>query len=53
MRNTDAVQNLTEALLAVQILTPGVYVAMHNKVLQFPGVEKDYKLGTYVKSKES
>ncbi len=49
MRNTDASQNLTEALLAVQVLSPGVYVAMHNKVLQFPGVAKDRERGTFVK----
>jgi L-asparaginase len=49
MRSTDAPQNLTEALLAVQILPPGVYVAMHNQVLRFPGVEKDPKAGTFVK----
>ena len=49
MRSTDALQNLTEALLAVQLLQPGVYVAMHNHVLQFPGVEKDPQQGTFVK----
>lgn len=49
LRSTDALQNLTEALLAVQILPPGVYVAMHNKVLQFPGVTKDRHAGTFVK----
>lgn len=49
MRNTDALQNLTEALLAVQICAPGVYVAMHNQVLQFPGVTKDKERGTFVK----
>lgn len=47
MRTTDAVQNLTEALLAVQLVAPGVYVAMHNRVLQFPGVVKDRKSGTF------
>jgi L-asparaginase len=49
MRSTDALQNLTEALLAVQLLPPGVYVSMHNHVLQFPGVEKDPQAGTFVK----
>ncbi len=48
MRNTDAMQNLTEALLAVQVMTPGVYVAMHNRVLAFPGVVKDHASGTFV-----
>lgn len=49
LRSTDALQNLTEALLAVQLVTPGVYVAMHNQVLQFPGVRKDRDRGTFVK----
>lgn len=48
MRRTDATQNVTEALTAVQILPPGVYVAMHNRVLKFPGVVKDPRLGTFV-----
>lgn len=49
LRTTDALQNLTEALLAVQLVPPGVYVAMHNAVLAFPGVVKDPQLGTFVK----
>lgn len=40
-RDTDAYQNVTEALLACRIVAPGVYVAMHNQVLRFPGVAKD------------
>ena len=47
LRATDALQNLTEALLAVQILPPGVYCVMHNRVLTFPGVEKDREHGTF------
>ncbi len=49
MRNSDAPQNLTEALLAVQVMPPGVYVAMHNQVLRFPGVHKDRDRGTFVR----
>src|SRR5215470_17242049 len=48
LRSTDALQNLTEALLAVQLVPPGVYVAMHNQVLQFPGVAKDLERRTFV-----
>jgi L-asparaginase len=48
LRNTDAIQNTVEALLAVQFMDPGVYVAMHNTVLRFPGVEKDRQRGTFV-----
>ena len=49
LRATDALQNLTEALLAVQLCAPGVYVAMNNRVLQFPGVRKDREHGTFVR----
>ncbi|MEM9187959.1 MAG: asparaginase domain-containing protein [Myxococcota bacterium] len=52
LRNTDALQNLTEALLAVQILPPGVYLAMHNRVLAFPGVIKDSREGTFIRRAE-
>ena len=48
LRATDALQNLTEALLAVQLVEPGVYVAMHGTVLRFPGVVKDVQAGTFV-----
>lgn len=52
MRNSDAPQNLTEALTAAQVMQPGVYVAMHNRVLAFPGVVKDVQRGTFVYSRE-
>jgi L-asparaginase len=47
LRHTDALQNLTESFLAVQILPPGVYAVMHNQVLAFPGVTKDHQAGTF------
>jgi L-asparaginase len=50
LRTTDALQNLTEALLAVQLVVPGVYVAMHNQVLRFPGVVKDATNMKFVKA---
>lgn len=49
-RDTDAFQNLTEALLACRLLPPGVYVAMHNQVLRFPGVTKDRKRMTFART---
>lgn len=49
LRNTDALQNLTEALLAAQLLAPGVYAVMHAQVLAFPGVIKDPILGSFIK----
>ena len=50
LRSTDALQNVTEALIAVQLLPPGIYVVMHNQVLAFPGVEKDPKNLRFKKS---
>ncbi len=52
MRTSDAMQNITEALLAVQVAPPGVYVAMHNRLLKFPGAVKDPRRGTFVRKDE-
>jgi L-asparaginase len=41
LRRTDALQNLTESLLAIRLLGPGVWCVMHNKALPFPGVKKN------------
>jgi len=49
-RDTDATQNVIEALLASRLLDPGVYVAMHNRVLKFPGVVKDREALTFVRN---
>ncbi len=46
-RDSDALQNVTEALLAARLLDPGVYVVMHNRVLPFPGVVKDRRSLTF------
>ena len=48
-RDTDATQNVTEALLAARLLEPGVYVVMHGRALRFPGVEKDRDQRTFVR----
>jgi L-asparaginase len=49
-RDSDAGQNVTEALLACRLITPGIYVAMHNRLLRFPGVVKDRQSLTFVKN---
>ena len=43
---------MTEALLALQVVPPGVYVAMHNRTLRFPGVVKDRSRMTFVMASE-
>ena len=48
-RDTDATQNVIEALLVSRMLDAGVYVAMHNRVLKFPGVVKDREALTFVR----
>lgn len=49
MTRSDALQNLTEAIFATGVLDPGVYAAVHGRVLAFPGVVKDRDRGTFVK----
>jgi L-asparaginase len=48
-RDSDASQNVTEALFAAVLVEPGIYVAMHNRLLAFPGVKKDREKLTFVK----
>jgi len=47
LKRSDALQNLTEALLASSLVPPGVYCAAHGRVLRFPGVTKDRERGTF------
>lgn len=51
-RDSDAFQNMTEALLACRLLTPGVYVVMHSQALRFPGVCKDRDRMTFGRKSE-
>jgi len=51
-RDSDALQNVTEALLAARLLEPGVYAVMHNRVLRFPGVFKDRSTLSFRRSEE-
>ena len=49
MKQSDALQNLTEALFATGVLGPGVYCVAHGRALPFPGVRKDVERGTFVR----
>jgi L-asparaginase len=46
-RDSDAVQNVTESLIAARLVSPGIYVVMHNRILKFPGVYKDRDRRTF------
>jgi L-asparaginase len=45
---SDGLQNLTESLLAAQLVGPGVYIAMHGAVFPVGRVRKDRTLGRFV-----
>lgn len=45
---SDGLQNLTESLLAVQLIPPGVYLVMHNCVFPVHRVRKDHLQGRFV-----
>lgn len=51
-RDSDADQNVTEALLACRLVEAGVYAVMHGRVLRFPGVVKDRQSLTFVRRPE-
>jgi len=49
-RDTDAVQNVTEVLLACGLLHRDVWVVTHSRALRFPGVVKDRDRMTFVQA---
>lgn len=48
MRSTDAAYNLGAATAAVQLLPPGVHIAMSGRVFPADRVEKDVRRGVFV-----
>jgi L-asparaginase len=45
--NTDAHQNVTEALFAAKVAKPGVYISFHGELYKVPHVRKNYELRTF------
>lgn len=45
--DSDASQNVTEALLAAKLLSPGFYISFHNQVFTVPGAKKNKEKGTF------
>jgi len=45
---SDALQNLTESLIAVRLLPPGVYIVMHSQVFPADRVKKDHERARFV-----
>jgi L-asparaginase len=50
MKQSDALQNLTEAIFAAGVLAPGVYCTAHGRVLPFPAIRNDHERGTFMKA---
>lgn len=45
--DTDATQNVTEALLAAKLLAPGFYISFHNQIFEVPYVKKNKEKRTF------
>jgi L-asparaginase len=45
--DTDATQNVTEALLAAKLLPAGLYIAFHNQIFKVPHVAKNKEKRTF------
>ncbi|PIP91818.1 MAG: asparaginase [Bdellovibrionales bacterium CG12_big_fil_rev_8_21_14_0_65_38_15] len=45
--DSDALQNVTEALLASKLVSPGIYLSFHGRVFKVPGVKKNRDRGTF------
>jgi L-asparaginase len=45
---SDGLQNLTESLFAARVLSPGVYIVMHNQAFPVDRARKDRDLARFV-----
>ncbi len=45
--DTDATQNVTEALLSARLLPPGFYISFHNSIFRVPHVRKNKEKRTF------
>ncbi|KEZ77141.1 asparaginase domain-containing protein [Salinisphaera hydrothermalis] len=48
--DSDAAQNVAQALMAARLLTPGVYAAFHGRVIPAGRIVKDYERLTLIES---
>ncbi len=45
--DSDATQNVTEALYATRFLKPGFYISFHNQIFEVPQVRKNKEKSTF------
>jgi L-asparaginase len=48
IEGSDALQNLTEALLATRLMAPGVYLSFHGEVFPIADVKKDRENSRFI-----
>lgn len=53
IEGSDGLQNLTESLLAVRILAPGIHVVMHGQIFPIDRVRMDHALSRFVRTPNS
>ncbi len=51
IEGSDAMQNLTEALLASRMMQPGVFLSFHGEVFPIREVKKDHAHSRFVRSR--
>lgn len=51
MRDSDALQNVAEAILATQLLKPGFYISFHGEVFEAGRCVKDRQRMTFIEKK--
>lgn len=47
--DSDATQNVTEALYSTRFLSPGFYISFHNQIFEVPFVRKNKEKSTFEK----
>ena len=45
--NSDSLQNVSEALMALQLVEPNIYISFHSKLFNVPGTRKNSHLRTF------
>lgn len=45
--DSDAIQNVTEAMMAAKIISPGIYISFHNRLYEVPGARKNKSKRTF------
>lgn len=45
--DSDAIQNVTEAMMVAKIIPPGIYISFHNRLYEVPGARKNKAKRTF------